>query len=187
MALSVAACDIQYFRDLLHDLGVYQSMPTVLNADNKGANDLAHDYTKSSRSRHIQALVQSPRVSAQTHHQSQASTYSRQHQRFLHQVSRSTHVREVPQRRLTHGHTGGNHRAVWSHSSTNEDSCRLPRRHRLHVMHALRALQHLCGTAAAALCYVPQGINFILEEPRRVAAHRRTSLSCTVRILFLGV
>ena len=29
-------------------------MPTVLFADNKGANDLAHDYTKSSRSRHIQ-------------------------------------------------------------------------------------------------------------------------------------
>ena len=26
----------------------------MLNADNKGANDLAHDYTKSSRSRHIQ-------------------------------------------------------------------------------------------------------------------------------------
>ena len=54
MALSVAGCDIQYYRDLLHDLGVYQSQPTVLNADNKGANDLAHDYTKSSRSRHIQ-------------------------------------------------------------------------------------------------------------------------------------
>jgi hypothetical protein len=54
MALSVAACDVQYFRDLLHDLGVYQSKATVLKADNKGANDLAHDYTKSSRSRHIQ-------------------------------------------------------------------------------------------------------------------------------------
>ena len=40
MALSIAACDIQYFRDLLHDLGVYQSMPTVLNADNKGSTSL---------------------------------------------------------------------------------------------------------------------------------------------------
>ena len=54
MAMSVAACDIAYYKPLLHDAGVPQDEAIDLRADNKGANDLSHDYTTSTRSRHIE-------------------------------------------------------------------------------------------------------------------------------------
>ena len=54
IAMSVVSCDITYYRGLCDDLGLPQRASTSLKCDNKGAKDLAHDYTTSSRSRHIE-------------------------------------------------------------------------------------------------------------------------------------
>ena len=59
MAMSAGSVDIVYMRTLLGDLGLPQQniaealMPTPLRCDNKGAKDLSHDRSTSSRSRHI--------------------------------------------------------------------------------------------------------------------------------------
>ena len=59
MAMSAGSVDIVYMRTLLGDLGLPQQniaealVPTPLRCDNKGAKDLSHDRSTSSRSRHI--------------------------------------------------------------------------------------------------------------------------------------
>ena len=59
MAMSAGTVDVVFMRGLLDDLGLPQQniaeklVPTPLRCDNKGARDLSHDRSTSSRSRHI--------------------------------------------------------------------------------------------------------------------------------------
>jgi len=53
MAASQAATEIAYLREIVRDLGLWQSAPTSLLVDNTGAIELAKERKVTSRSRHI--------------------------------------------------------------------------------------------------------------------------------------
>jgi len=53
MAASQAATEIAYLREIVRDLGLWQSAPTVLKVDNTGAIELAKERKVTNRSRHI--------------------------------------------------------------------------------------------------------------------------------------
>ena len=53
IAASAASCEVSYVRQLLFELGLPPSGPTVLNVDNSGAIELSRDRKSCNRSRHV--------------------------------------------------------------------------------------------------------------------------------------